>query len=446
MLRFSFFKSTVFLLVLGCFSCGSGNGKKDTLKSEGAVIHDTMELSQDDSKNETQLDTVKKFGRPVSGISTTHVFTGANQWKKYMSLLKDKKVGVVANQTSIVNDTLEYPDEVRVVDMHLIDFLTDFEVYVYKTFAPEHGFRGTADAGETVKDGIDTKTGISITSLHGKNKKPTQEQLEGIDIMVFDIQDVGVRFYTYIATMHYVMEACAEKGIPLVILDRPNPNGHYIDGPTMEKAHTSFLGLHPIPLVHGMTIGEYAQMINGEGWLQDRRKCDLKIITMENYTHETFYSVPVRPSPNLPNDTAINLYPSLGLLEGTTLNAGRGTEMQFQLLGDPLLPKEKYTFSYTPQENFGAKHPKHKGVQCSGLDLRNTPRMNRVDLTWIMDAYRNHPKKEVFFNTSNFTAHAGTETLQKQIEQGFTFREIRATWLKDLEAYDEMRQPYLLYR
>jgi uncharacterized protein YbbC (DUF1343 family) len=355
-------------------------------------------------------------------------------------------VGVVANQTSLVRhkELLNSNRKANAVD-HLVDYLVESGISIKKIFAPEHGFRGEADAGETVKDGKDTKTGLPIISLHGKNKKPTPAQLEGIEVMVFDIQDVGVRFYTYISTMHLVIEACAEAGIPVIILDRPNPNGHYIDGPMMEKEHTSFLGMHPVPLVHGMTIGEYAQMINGEGWLANGIQCDIKVVPMKNYTHQTSYSLAVRPSPNLPNDVAINLYPSLGLLEGTNLSAGRGTEMQFQVFGSPHLPSKFYPFTFTPQPNFGSKYPKHQGEVCNGLDLRKTPKMSRADLSWIVEAYSSHQKKEAFFNTANFTAHAGTTKLQEQIEKGYTFREIRKTWLGDLQAYDKMRQKYLIY-
>jgi uncharacterized protein YbbC (DUF1343 family) len=357
-------------------------------------------------------------------------------------------VGVVANQTSVVTYRSE-PDSTRFeinVEMHLVDFLLRKGITVTKVFSPEHGFRGEADAGETVKDGVDINTGLPIVSLYGKNKKPAAAQVEGLDVLVFDIQDVGVRFYTYISTLHYIMETAAENNIRVIVLDRPNPNGHYIDGPMMEDEHKSFLGMHPVPLVHGMTIGEYARMINGQGWLSKGLKCDLEVIPMENYSHDTFYSVPIRPSPNLPNDTAITLYPSLGLLEGTNLNAGRGTEMQFQVFGSPKLPAELYPFTYTPMPNFGSKHPKHKGVACNGLDLRNTPRMEKVDLSWIIEAYKNHQGKENFFNTRNFTAHAGTPELQKMIEAGKSVEEIRDTWVEDLTNYHLMRKQYMLYK
>lgn len=382
---------------------------------------------------------------------------GASQTEQYLPLLANKRVALVANQTSGIyngklktvfdrvlpsGDSLYYAKRDQT---HLVDSLLSHQINLVKVFAPEHGFRGKVDAGEFVSDDKDIKTGLPIVSLYGKNKKLSDEQLDGIDLVVFDIQDVGVRFYTYIATMHYVMEACAKNNIPILILDRPNPNGQYVDGPTMLKEHTSFLGLHPIPLVHGMTIGEYAQMINGEGWLTDGIKCDLTVIKNKHYQHSSHYSLPVRPSPNLPNDIAINLYPSLGLLEGTTLNAGRGTEMQFQIFGDPSLPKDIYTFSYTPNPNFGSKYPKHKGVVCNGLDLRDTSHMYQVDLTWIIEAYKNHADKSKFFNTGNFTAHAGTPELQKQIEAGWTMNQIRESWQLEIEGFKKIRAKYLLY-
>ena len=296
-----------------------------------------------------------------------------------------------------------------------------------------------------IKDGVDTKTGLPIISLHGKNKKPTKEQLEGLDIVVFDIQDVGVRFYTYISTLHYIMEACAEQGIPVLILDRPNPNGHYIDGPTLEIEHKSFLGMHPIPLVHGMTIGEYAQMINGEKWLEHGAQCKTTIIPVKNYKHDTFYSLPIRPSPNLPNDQAIKLYPSLGLFEGTNINAGRGTEFQFQRYGAPFLDKTVFSFNYTPIENFGAKYPKHKNKLCYGEDLSNATVKDEMTLKWIIKAYQNSTDKSLFFNTNNFTKHAGTDKLQKQIESGLSEEEIKSTWQEGLETFKKTRDKYLIY-
>ena len=263
--------------------------------------------------------------------------------------------------------------------------------------------------------------------------------------VIFDIQDVGVRFYTYASTLHYMMEACAEQGIPLIVLDRPNPNGHYIDGPTLKIEHRTYLGMHPIPLVHGMTIGEYAQMLNGENWLTDGLQCEIIIIPVKNYTHNTFYSLPLRPSPNLPNDISIKLYPSLGLFEGTNINAGRGTEFQFQRYGAPFLNKEIMTYTYTPVPNFGAKHPKHKDVLCYGEDLRTQAPNNGMTLKWIIKAYQNSTDKSLFFNTANFTKHAGTSKLQEQIESGLTEAQIKATWQEGLIAFKAIREKYVIY-
>jgi len=424
------FKNTQFLwlafIILTCFSCGSQT------KKNAEVITEEKETLKEEKKNERK-----------------EIILGADRMEEYLPLFEEKKVGIVANQTSIVNlnSVAHYEngfEETIDLQLHLVDYLKNKEVNIQKVFSPEHGFRGKADAGELVKDGIDTKTGLPIVSLYGKNKKPSKEKLVGIDIMVFDIQDVGVRFYTYISTMHYMMEACAENNIPFVVLDRPNPNGHYIDGPILETQQKSFVGMHPVPVVHGMTIGEYAQMINGQKWLKNGVTCDLTVIKMKNYTHQTYYSLPVKPSPNLPNDVAINLYPSLCFFEGTALSAGRGTEMQFQIFGAPNLSSERYSFTFTPQTNEGAKNPKFKGVLCYGKDLRNTKKLDKLNLEWLIEAYVSTGKKKDFF-TSFFTKLAGTTKLQEQIEKGFTYREIRKTWLKDLEIYDRMRKGYLLY-
>jgi len=362
---------------------------------------------------------------------------GANQTEAYLPLLKDKKVGVVGNQTSVIfKENGDYT--------HLIDSLISLDVNVIKAFSPEHGFRGKADAGEKVVDGIDPKTGVPIVSLYGSNKKPTQQQLDGIDILIFDIQDVGVRFYTYISTLHYVMEAAAEKNLTVLILDRPNPNGHYIDGPLLEKKHQSFVGMHPIPIVHGMTIGEYAQMINGENWLENNLTCDLMVIKVKNYTKQTSYSLPIKPSPNLPNDQAINLYPSLCFFEGSPVNAGRGTAHQFQVFGSPGLDQKYFPYNYTPQANDGAKHPKNEGKLCYGRDLTQEPPLSKIELKWLLEAYQHSDKKENFF-TSFFSKLAGTQQLQQQIEKGWTAEKIRASWQEDLKDYDAMRQAYLLY-
>ena len=364
------------------------------------------------------------------------ISVGANNTASYLTLLKDKNIAVVANQTSVIfkkggNYT------------HLVDSLISNGIQIQKVFAPEHGFRGKADAGEHVEDGKDAKTGLPIISLHGKSRKPPQEQLKGLDIVVFDIQDVGVRFYTYIATLQYVMEACAEANIPILVLDRPNPNGQYIDGPTLEPEHRSFLGLNPIPLVYGMTIGEYAKMINGEGWLQDNLKCDLTVIPLQGYKHASSYSLVIRPSPNLPNDTSINLYPSLGFFEGTIINAGRGTEMQFQVYGAPFFAKSDFT--YTPKPNFGSKYPKHKEELVNGVDLRSQEKLSEVNLEWLIDAYHKTPKDQVFFGAT-FTVHAGTKKLQEQLEKGLTKEQIKVTWQEDLEAFKKVRAKYLIYK
>ncbi len=356
--------------------------------------------------------------------------TGAENTHLYLNLLKGKNIAIVGNQTSVIKNT------------HLVDSLLSLGVKVKKVFSPEHGFRGKADAAAHVADAVDTKTGLPILSLHGKSKKPTAKQLDNIDVVIFDIQDVGVRFYTYISTLHYVMEACAENGIEVIVLDRPNPNGHYIDGPMLETKHASFVGKHPVPVVYGMTIGEYGQMINGEKWLKNGIQCKLTVIPLENYTHDSEYSLAIRPSPNLPNDKSINLYPSLGFFEGTLINAGRGTEFQFQRYGASFFPKSD--FYYTPKANFGAKYPKQKGKLCYGVDLRDTKKLSAINLEWLIDAYNKTPKTEKFFGKT-FTIHAGNTKLQKQIELGLTAKEIRKTWSKDLKRFKKKREQYLIY-
>ncbi|WP_375236163.1 exo-beta-N-acetylmuramidase NamZ domain-containing protein [Winogradskyella sp.] len=428
------FKNTVLLLVIALASCGN------TVKSED------KDLKVENSKSDN---------RPYRLQNDNTIIVGANQTERYLPVLKGKRVGVVANQTSVIRVVGKISglkkseaDGLEIITdryEHIVDSLLKLNIKIKKVFSPEHGFRGKADAGELVKDGKDIKTGLDIYSLHGKHKKPTKEQLQDIDIMVFDIQDVGVRFYTYISTLHYVMEACAEKNIPLLILDRPNPNGNYVDGPVLEKEHSSFLGMHPIPLVHGMTIGEYAQMINGENWLSYSIQCKLTIIPLKNYTHTSTYNLPVRPSPNLPNDQSITLYPSLGLFEGTNINAGRGTEFQFQRYGAPFLNKDHYEFSYTPIANFGAKYPKHQNTVCYGADLSTIKAERSFTLRYIIDSYNNTTDKSKFFNMANFTKHAGTEKLQQQIEAGKTANEIKNSWQKGLSDFKLLREKYLIY-
>jgi len=367
----------------------------------------------------------------TSEINPPAIKTGADNYEKYLPLLKDKKIGIVTNQTGILSNKT-----------HLVDFLLEKKVTVQTIFAPEHGFRGTADAGEHVVDGKDPKTGLSIISLYGDNKKPKAAQLAGIDIMIFDLQDVGARFYTYISSLHYVMEACAENNVPLIILDRPNPNGSIVDGPLLEKEFTSFVGMHPIPLLHGMTIGEYAQMINGEKWLKNAVQCKLTVIPCIDYNRKMEYSLLVKPSPNLPNDQSINLYASLCLFEGTNVSMGRGTEKQFQIYGSPYLTKTN--FSFTPKPNFGAKDPLYNGKECFGEDLTSYPKLTQLELKWLIKAYQNTSDKTKFFNAF-FTKLAGTKKLQQQIENGVSEDQIRKSWQKDLETFKKMRKAYLLY-
>ena len=359
--------------------------------------------------------------------------TGADNYETYLPVLKDKKVGIVTNQTGILSNKT-----------HLVDFLIEKKINLQKIYAPEHGFRGTADAGELIKDGKDTKTGLPIVSLYGNNKKPKPEQLDGIDILVFDLQDVGARFYTYISSLHYVMEACAENNIPLVVFDRPNPNGNIIDGPILEKEHSSFVGMHQIPVLHGMTIGEYAKMINGEKWLAKGIQCNLTVIPCLNYNKTMSYSLPVKPSPNLPNDQAINLYASLCFFEGTNVSVGRGTEKQFQIYGSPYLNNSGYSF--TPKPNLGAKDPVWNGKECFGEDLSGIQKVNRLELKWLIKAYsENLQTKNPFFNDF-FTKLAGTKKLQQQIESGVSETEIRKSWEVGLKSFKEMRKKYLLYK
>jgi len=423
--------SSCYLLVGILFvlvSCGNSKNLTPTLsKGEGAEVGKSAEQEK--------------------------IITGAERYDIYIPLLKDKKVGVVTNQTGVitnqiigtvyVQDPRQGPKtKVTNILTSIVDNLISQKIKVQKIFAPEHGFRGTADAGEHVVDGKDTTTGLPIISLYGNNKKPKPEQLEGIDIMVFDLQDVGARFYTYISTLHYIMEACAENHIPLIILDRPNPNGAIVDGPILEKEYASFVGMHTIPLLHGMTIGEYARMINGEKWLKDGIQCDIKVIHCLNYKREMAYSLPIKPSPNLPNDQAINLYPSLCLFEGTNVSVGRGTEKQFQIYGSPFLPKSD--FSFTPIPNFGAKEPVYKDQLCNGEDLTTTTKVGQLELKWLIKAYNSTLDKTKFFNDF-FTKLAGTKKLQQQIENGVSEIEIRKSWEKGLKDFKEMRNKYLIY-
>ncbi|GAA4049254.1 DUF1343 domain-containing protein [Flavobacterium chungnamense] len=365
-------------------------------------------------------------------VTNSSIKTGADRYTFYLPLLKEKKIGVITNQTGILSN-----------NVHLVDFLIENKISIQKIFAPEHGFRGTADAGEHIIDGKDSRTDLPIISLYGNNKKPKPEQLIGIDVMIFDLQDVGARFYTYISSLHYIMEACAENNIELMILDRPNPNGTIVDGPILEKEFTSFVGMHPIPLLHGMTIGEYGRMINGEKWLKNGIQCNLKVIHCADYNREMNYSLPVKPSPNLPNNQSINLYASLCLFEGTNVSVGRGTEMQFQIYGSPFLPKSD--FSFTPIPNFGAKEPIYKNQLCYGENLTSIPKVNQLELKWLIKAYNSTLDKSKFFNDF-FTKLAGTKKLQHQIIDGVSEIEIRKSWEKGLNDFKEMRKKYLIYK
>ncbi|MCB2197635.1 MAG: DUF1343 domain-containing protein [Bacteroidetes bacterium] len=366
-----------------------------------------------------------------------HILTGAEQIEKYVPLLKDKKVAVVANHTTNINGS------------HLVDSLLSLGVNIEKIFSPEHGFRGTADAGEHVKNYIDKKTGLPVISLYGSSKKPNLSDLDYIDVVVFDLQDVGVRFYTYISTMHYVMEACAEKNVELLILDRPNPNGFYVDGPILDTTFSSFVGMHPVPIVHGMTIAEYAQMINGEGWLKDALQCKLSIVSCANYAHDSLYQLSVNPSPNLQNMLSVYLYPSLGFFEGTSLSVGRGTNFPFQVFGGPDLQNVEFTF--TPRSIDGAsKYPKHENKTCYGVDLRDIDTKQlilnrRINLEWLLFGYKNVSNKENFFN-SFFYNIAGNKTLKDQIIEGKTAEEIRESWHSDLNEFKSIRKKYLIYK
>jgi uncharacterized protein YbbC (DUF1343 family) len=375
---------------------------------------------------------------PVNNIvkNNDDLKVGADKTADYLPLLKGKSVAVIANQSSYIKKT------------HLVDSLLKLNVKIKKVFSPEHGFRGSVDAGEKVKSERDNKTGLPLISLYGKNKKPSAEQLKDVDVVIFDIQDVGVRFYTYLSTLHYVMEACAENKKQLLVFDRPNPNGFYIDGPVMEDAYKSFLGLHPVPIVYGMTIGEYAQMINGEGWLKGGVKCNLQIITLSDYTHDDFYELPIRPSPNLPNMASVYLYPSLGLFEGTVVSVGRGTDLPFQVIGHPSLQKTNYAF--TPESKPGAAEPKYKGQVCKGYNLADFGNeymkdRKKIYLFWLIGTYENTPDKSTFFD-ENFNYHAGNSVLQKQIKEGLPEDEIRKTWQDDLAKFRVIRKKYLLYK
>lgn len=375
------------------------------------------------------------FGQNVyrNILKAEDAIVGASRLELYLNELEHKNVGIIANQTSLFNST------------HLIDTLLSCNINVIKIFTPEHGFRGVADEGSLINNSIDEKTQLPIISLYGNNKKPDKSQLEDVDILVFDLQDVGTRFYTYISTMTYIMEAAAENEIPLIVLDRPNPNGFYVDGPVMENENKSFVGLHQVPIVYGLTIGEYALMVNGEYWLSDSLQCDLTVIPMGNYKRNAIYELPVKPSPNLPNWESVYLYPSLCFFEGTIVSVGRGTGFPFQVYGHPKMTDD---FVFTPHQAEGRRAPLLCDEECRGEILTEYAHnykhnINQINLSWLINAY-NQLKDEKFFN-SFFVKLSGTETLQQQIEQGMTEEEIRATWHDDLESFKKVREKYLIY-
>jgi uncharacterized protein YbbC (DUF1343 family) len=375
----------------------------------------------------------------IASQAYTTITTGAQQTEAYLPILKNKKVAIVTNASGIIANS------------HLVDTLLKHHIHILKIFGPEHGFRGNADAGEKVKSGKDVKTNITVVSLYGSHKKPTKEDLKGIDIVIYDIQDVGVRFYTYISTMTYVMEACAENNKELIILDRPNPNGFYIDGPVMTDAYKSFLGLHNVPIVYGMTCGEYAQMVNGEGWLKNNVKCNLTIIPLKNYDRTKFVSgLPVKPSPNLPNDTAILLYPSLGLFEGTIMSLGRGTANPFQVLGNPYADSTFFTYKFTPSSTTITKKPKYLDTLCYGvnakLQVNTLLKRNMINLTLLNEFYIHSKKQQVLFFDKNFNYHAGNDELKQQIIGSFSPEQIRASWQPALNAFKIIRMKYLIYK
>jgi uncharacterized protein YbbC (DUF1343 family) len=394
------------------------------------VSFSTCKSSKDTSKGETT--------DPQKNISSTSLKTGAERLDAYLPMLKGKRVGLIINQTSVVGET------------HLIDFLIQNGVNVKKIFSPEHGIRGNDEAGAKIKDGKDDKTGLPIISLHGNKYKPTELDLDDLDVLIFDIQDVGVRFYTYISTLFNAMEACAEADKTMLVFDRPNPNGNYIDGPVLDMKFKSFVGIAPIPVVHGLTVGEFAQMANGEGWLAKQSKCKLEVIRCDNYTHDTYYEIKIAPSPNLKTMRSILLYPSICFFEGTNVSLGRGTDMPFEVIGHPAL-KGKYTFSFIPKPNAAASNPPQKDKVCFGIAFNNLSEREifdrkKLDFSYLFEFYKPVSTKEEYFLKNNFFDKlAGTDTFRKAILEGKNEDEVRKMWQPDLEKYTKMRKKYLLY-
>ncbi|MCG8575064.1 MAG: DUF1343 domain-containing protein [Flavobacteriales bacterium] len=418
---FRFYFLILSYLFLSCSSSGKEEEQTAALSQDQSEVQDTTQLVEPDYCNEK-------------------VTVGAQQFEKYLSLLEGKKVAVVGNQSSMVDGS------------HLVDTLIAQGVDVIKVFSPEHGFRGKADAGEKVNNETDSKTGLPIYSLYGKNKKPSAEQLQGIDVVLFDIQDVGARFYTYISTLTYVMEAAAENGKEFIVLDRPNPNGHYVAGPVLETQYRSFVGMHTVPVVHGMTIGEYAKMVDGEGWIKETLGEKLTVISCEGWDHTKFYELPIAPSPNLPNMTAVYLYPSLCLFEGTVVSIGRGTDIPFQCVGYPGFDSAEADelYHFTPAPNEGAKHPKLEGEECHGYNLSTLSleelRSFQFDLSYLMTFYIELKMGKEFFLKSGFINNlAGTNKLKQQILEGVSLKDIEAGWDEDLEKFKSIRERYLLY-
>ncbi|MGG7551226.1 exo-beta-N-acetylmuramidase NamZ family protein [Chryseobacterium arthrosphaerae] len=376
------------------------------------------------------------FNQYYSQIQTQPDFkTGADQPEAYLPLLKNKTIGVVTNQTGLMSDST-----------HLVDYLVKNGIRIKAIFAPEHGFRGDADAGAKVKNGVDVKTGIPIVSLYASNKKPKPEQLAGIDIVVFDIQDVGVRFYTYISTLTYLMEAGAENNVEVLVLDRPNPHDGYTDGPVLRKKWASFVGMHEVPVVYGLTIGEYGKMVNGEKWLKNGVQAKYTMVPMKNYHKKQRYPILDKPSPNLPNDKAINLYPSLCFFEGTQVSVGRGTDLPFQIYGSPWTGNLPYQF--TPKPSYGAKDPFLNGKLCYGENLSDYPKdLRELNLEWVIKAYKNYknPQQDFFLKNLWFDTLSGTDDLRKQIIAGKSIPEIKASWKKDLENFEKIRTKYVVY-
>ena len=368
-------------------------------------------------------------------IEYNEVTSGAAQIDSYLHLLKDKRIAIVANQTSLLGST------------HLVDTLSNLNLNISKIFCPEHGFRGKADAGSLITDGVDNKTGIPIISLYGSHKKPTVDDLKDIEIVLFDLQDVGTRFYTYISTMTYVMEACAENGIPIIILDRPNPNGYFVDGPILEEKHKSFVGLHPIPVVYGMTIGEYARMVAGEKWINKASEIDLSVIELKSYNHNMIVKLQVKPSPNLPNWQSVYLYPSLCFFEGTVMSIGRGTDFPFQVFGHP-----KYmigSFVFKPDSTSGSANPKFKNENCFGANLDGYAQnyknnKNQINLSWLLGTYEQMSHTGEFF-LPYFEKLTGTDEFRKQIQSGLSEEEIRKSLKPGIDSFMKIRSKYLIY-